>query len=305
MFFFGDVKTQSSRYPKAALEKAVGLLSGDWATMTTTLSDDSPAFAVGHRRGGAIHTYIFTSGSTRRGKDQAHSDDHGPDGYAGPPRKCPAALNDWTLAQPKVDKNNRWRQNILAIEERHRTTSFPFRLFTTITGIIMVNAYEWHLYFNNVSADDCAFDDFVEEVSWDGCANSWDEDHAATAPGARDGAATPKKGGNAPPSPSSRKEKKDAALCEHLVGPIKSVRGWVGAGQQRCAHCKAKPRTCCLLCSSSTSLVVLCMEGSSHGAKMKGPECLSTHASDPLASRRISASSSRSRAAKKRGWRQK
>ena len=230
MFFFGDVKTQSSRFPKVALERSVGLSSGDWATMTTSLSDGSLAYALGHRRGGAIHTYLFTAGKTTRGKPQAHSDDIDADGYAGPPRKCPAALNDWTLAQPKVDKNNRWRQNILAIEERHRTTSFPFRLITTITGIIMTNAYEWHLYFNNVTADQCSYHDFVEEVSWDGCANMWDEDHAKKTAGARDGAATPKKGGNAPPSPSSRKEKKDAAECEHVIGAIKSIKGWRGGG---------------------------------------------------------------------------
>ena len=46
-------------------------------------------------------------------------------------------LNDATLAQPKIDRGNCRRQYDLAMEKRFRTEAFPFRLFTTILGMIV------------------------------------------------------------------------------------------------------------------------------------------------------------------------
>ena len=149
LYPFGDLKANNSaRYPIKELEGYVGHESGDWATMSTKIAG-KPAFGVAHRRGGAvsmpcmctlptyaylstfppcsqIHTYLSTHSTTRRGRDQSHKDDAGEDGHVNPPRKCPRVLNDWTQAQPHVDKSNRWRQRILAIEERFAKTRSLF-----------------------------------------------------------------------------------------------------------------------------------------------------------------------------------
>ena len=125
-----------------------------------------------------IHTYLATHGNTKRGRDQAHKDDTGDDGHVNPPRKCPRILNDWTQAQPHIDKSNRWRQRILAIEERFPTTSFPFRLMTTIIGgMSIVSAFTMFCY--HVNPDEYDFRSFVETVAYDAMTNTYDRDHSS------------------------------------------------------------------------------------------------------------------------------
>ena len=123
-----------------------------------------------------IHTYISTHGTTKRGRDQSHKDDTGDDGHAAPPRKCPKILNDWTQAQPHIDKANRWRQRILAIEERFPTSSFPFRLMTTVIGgMAVVSAHTMYSYHVGGEHN---FRSFVETVALDAMLNTYDQDHA-------------------------------------------------------------------------------------------------------------------------------
>ena len=85
--------------------------------------------AVAHRRGPEVHTYLSPHGVTTQGAPQKHKDDFldADTGHA-VPRKCPAVLNDATLAQPKIDRGNCRRQYDLAMEKRSRTEAFPFRL---------------------------------------------------------------------------------------------------------------------------------------------------------------------------------
>lgn len=145
LFPFGNIKQIRSRFPVDQLEQHCGPESGDWSVMTTRVLDGKLVYGVGHRRGGVVHTYVSTHGSTRRGRDQCHRDDADDAGHAAPPRKCPKILNDWTQAQPHIDKSNRWRQQILGIEERFRTTQFPFRLATTvIVGMAIASAHVLH-----------------------------------------------------------------------------------------------------------------------------------------------------------------
>ena len=127
-----------------------------------------------------IHTYISTHGTTKRGRDQSHKDDTGEDGHAAPARKCPKILNDWTKAQPHIDKANRWRQRILAIEERFPTNSFPFRLMTTvISGMSIVSA---HTMFAYHVAPEYAFRSFVESVAFDAMCSTFTAHTTKTMP---------------------------------------------------------------------------------------------------------------------------
>lgn len=186
IYAFGDLKQMSARFPVAQLEQHCGLESGDWAVMSSRFgSNDWPVYGVAHRRGGAVHTFICTHGTTKRGRDQRHKDDVCEDGAAAPPRKCPKVLNDWTKCQPHTDKHNCWRQSILAIEERFRTTSFPFRLFTTlIVGCSAVSTFTGHTFHvkNEQLSDPTSDDDFresMETLAVDLMTNNWDEEHPA------------------------------------------------------------------------------------------------------------------------------
>ena len=79
MHFFGDVKTNTSRFPAAELRNAVGPNSGDGSTFTTKvdLADFSSmdVMAVAHRRGPEVHTYLSSAGVTTQGAPQKHKDD--------------------------------------------------------------------------------------------------------------------------------------------------------------------------------------------------------------------------------------
>lgn len=190
IYGFGDLKQMHARFPVSQLEQHCGLESGDWAVMSTRFgSKDWPVFGVAHRRGGVVHTFISTHGTTKRGRDQRHKDDVCDDGAAAPPRKCPKILNDWTKCQPHTDKHNRWRQAVLAIEERFRTQSFPFRLFTTLivgcSAVSTFTGYTFHVRNEQcgvVDVDDDDFRESMETLAVDLMTNKWDEEHADVGP---------------------------------------------------------------------------------------------------------------------------
>ena len=113
----------------------MGPNSGDWGVMTTKVAGGHVIYALGHRRGGTVHTYISSHGTTLAGTPQAHKDDVEALGMRAVARPCPKILNDWTAQQPQIDKRNRERQAMLAMQKRFVTKNFPFRLATTILGI--------------------------------------------------------------------------------------------------------------------------------------------------------------------------
>ena len=150
---FGDIKTNTSRFPKEELARLVGPLSGDWATITTqcTLPDGTKmdTMGLGHRRGGEVHTFGATCGKTLLGNPQKHKDDDlDEDTMHIIARKCPQLCNDATTAQPKIDRTNKRRQHNLAIERNIGTHSFPLRLFSTVFGTSIADTYHLHVYHN-------------------------------------------------------------------------------------------------------------------------------------------------------------
>ena len=71
LHFIGDVKGAHRMFPQKALKNSVGSERGDWATMESTVEvngEEHSVYAVGHRRHGKVHTYVFTAGTTIRGQ---------------------------------------------------------------------------------------------------------------------------------------------------------------------------------------------------------------------------------------------
>jgi hypothetical protein len=168
---FGDVKTNTSRFPTVELRAQCGPESGDWATMTSSvhLADDTylNVMAVAHRRGPEVHTYLSTHGLTTRGLPQRHKDDD-VDADTGHliARKSPLVLNDATTAQPKIDRGNRRRQFDLAMEKRFRAESFPFRLFITTLGICVTDTFYLDAYFNKGKEANVEWRDACRRMAW-------------------------------------------------------------------------------------------------------------------------------------------
>lgn len=298
LFPFGNIKQIRSRFPVDQLEQHCGPESGDWSVMTTRVLDDKLVYGVGHRRGGVVHTYVSTHGSTRRGRDQAHRDDADDLGHAAPPRKCPKILNDWTQAQPHVDKSNRWRQQILGIEERFRTTQFPFRLATTvIVGMSIASAHVLHRYhnLNDTSEGEVQeFRDFVEEVALDAMTNTYDEDHAPMVAGG------PRVVRKELPAPALSRDPHD-----HLpmaIKQIKAVEGFAGHWQQKCSICKRWTTYACSnrACRNKQFIVPICQLQTTCRGRVEEHGCSAKHSRDPSNTKVVSASAARAVAAKRR-----
>ena len=262
----GDVKTNCSRYPVAELKAACGPESGDWVVATSTLEINDkamPIFALAHRRGPAIHTYLSSHGRSIRGKDQKHKDDvdDQDSAKAAPARKCPLVLNDWSAVQPWIDMNNKWRQAVLAIEERFTTKSFPYRALTTLIGITFVDSYMGFNFFMTQQYHD-NFKLFIKHMALAGMHNNLDSqsDPYRSVP-LRDAQAQ----SGSPQRASPRKAAKHKAI------PVRLIRGWKGSSEGRCTMCGLSTTTVCAECSTPTAVVWL------HGPETKYKQHTTTH----------------------------
>ena len=274
MYGIGDVKTKTSRYPVKKIMELCGPNAGDWSLMSSELEGGFKIYAIGHRRGGEVHTFIASCGLTIAGVPQKHREDMGVYGSM-EARKCPQVLNMWSQMQPKIDKNNRFRQDILGIEERFVTKSFPFRMLTTVIGITFANAFEWFNYFiDSKKYCDETFLAFMRDLSYDGMHNTYDQQ--AMSPAGR--AAT------ADASSPARQLSPRQICMQHRIVPIKSIPGFKGSPKQLCAVCqdnKHKTRTCCFLCSTAERVFGLHPESVTYSKKTITYNCLQEHHADP------------------------
>ena len=266
IYGLGDVKTNTSRLPVAELRSACGPDSGDWATFTSSLhlEDDTHmnVMALAHRRGGEVHTYLSTCGLSIRGKPQKHKDDdlETDTGHV-IARKCPAVLNDATLAQPKIDRGNRRRQYDLALEKRFRTEAFPFRLFTTMLGICITDCFYLDAYFNKTKHE---FRDACERMAWALMHNNIDQIESGEC--RPDDLFRKPEPSDTSPGSSTCTPCADDELpaCRHIPVPLHCIPGYDGATQQKCVVCVFNKETknlktsyACVACSTKDYLVAL------------------------------------------------
>ena len=295
MFSIGDVKTNSGGFPKIEFANACPPGDGEWATFQTVLKHlDHPTltqmdlYGVVHRRGGGVHTYIFNCGQTLAGKNMHHDlDDAEDDEVKLGGRPCPKVLNDYTKGQPWVDVGNMFRQHELGMEKRFPTTSWPFRLFTTMWGIVLASAAQAFHYFHPTSEGQ-TFIAFCTEAANQGVycdvfadsdeAIESDDDDEADSSGKRRASST------VPGSRSPKRPNTGAGSCstpgQHTLAPISTIRGFQGSFQQLCGVCKVRCGTYCVQCSSTKvpqSLVPVHLP-EVRGVKYK---CFKTHLADP------------------------
>ena len=277
LYGIGDVKTKTSRYPVKKIQELCGPLPGDWCLMSSELEDGFKIYAIGHRRGGEVHTFIASCGLTIPGVPQAYREDIGVYGTM-EPRKCPKVLNLWSQQQPKIDKNNRFRQDILAIEQRFVTKSFPFRVLTSVLGITFANAYEWFNYFIDSKrfCDDDGFLTFMRSLAYDGMHNNFDDE--AAGPASPSAAAA--RAAASPARPMTQTELETS----HRIVPIKSIVGYKGHMKQLCAVCHDnahKTTTCCLACSTKERIFALHSPIIKYKGKTAVYSCLAEHHACP------------------------
>ena len=153
-------------------------------------------------------------------------------------------LNDFTAAQPCLDRHNRYRQFILAMEKRILTNSFSMRFGTAMHGIVFTDCFFAYRYFVDSDAD---FKTVMGRLAHKLMHNSFlDSDQS------------PRK------SPSSGRDSPGACSpcgggSEHNLIPLRFVPDYAGGRQQRCIICNKKTSFVCGGCTTSPfALVPLC-----------------------------------------------
>lgn len=281
MYFIGDVKTGTRRFPLELLKEATHEDNGSWAVFTSELQLGGdrtiPVYSVSHRRGQSLHGFVATCGTTLPGKGHnAYFEDDEERTMAETveheiARKCPRVLNDFTLAQPTIDRHNRYRQHILAMEKRFITNSFTFRFFTTMLGMLAVNAFFAHRYFNNALAE------FKIEIDKLALALI---NNPKIGPPTQQQQRSP--GGSR--SPSSLAASPDGQ--PHILAPLRQLDSYKGGKQQRCIICNERTIWFCTTCTTGPhALVPLCPEVS-RGRRHKAGfacthRCLLKHMANP------------------------
>ena len=280
LYFIGDIKTGTKRFvSRDSLNAATARDNGAWATWISELKLGGdvtmPVYAVSHRRGESIHGFVSTCGTTLPGHshyayfedDEERAMGHIEDFELS--RNSPRVLNDFTLAQPTIDRHNRYRQHILAMEKRFVTNNFSFRFFTTMYGMLVTNCFFAHRYFNNQLAD------FKSELDQLALALMRNPKAEAPRPCSQAGGARSPTGsctGDGDP---------------HYLTPLSSIDGYTGGKQQRCVCCNNKTAWVCATCTTGPmALVPLCPEiskvrkGPSRGQQVMHP-CLGRHRCNP------------------------
>jgi hypothetical protein len=175
------------------------------------------------------------------------------------------------------------------MEARFPTTSFPFRFFTTVLGLIFVNTFRAHIKFNSGASDN--FKPIMQELFYDLMHNKID---GAPSPGGASSSApaaappstptppvyhgVPTLSPGGPGAPSARPQ-------DHVAVPIRTFFTGGKYTQQRCGYCRAATTYCCGVCSSKAGIVALhpaeTLVQGSNPPRYKQHSCLSSHRADP------------------------
>lgn len=302
MFTIGDVKTNTSGFPKAEFMGVVPEGNGQWATFATTLSGidhadlpDLKLWAIAHRRGGAVHCFIFTSGCSTMGNPMRHTireDDDGGSDYI-IARECPKVLNNYTQAQPATDCGNRNRQHLLAMEKRFVSRSFPFRFFTFMLGLTFVNAEALIKYFHSSRNKKKTFLQVVHDVCEDGLnalspyqkvPKKRNRPSARQVSSGSSDCSTDSDNNPKPPrvsEPGAPSPMKMARLEKHALAPL-SMHGGIGGRQLDCGECGRRAGFYCVGCSTEDVIVPLHPESIAN----KVYDCFNKHKRHPDRSHR-------------------
>jgi hypothetical protein len=289
LHFMGDVKTNTKGFPVNALEEATGEERGAWAVLETkvtlTNGEERKLYAISHRRGGEVHKFISTCGTTLPGN--AHVGTFEDEEEEGVPhvleRKCPKVLNDCTLAQPVIDRHNRYRQFILALEKRILTNSFSLRFGTTMHGMVFVNAFFGLRCFSMPVAD---FKPEMSKLAYRLMHNSLLVVDAGPSRSPGTPGSGPPNSPNSPAASESGRSSPGGCCGAHPLIPLKLLTNYRGGKQQRCVICGGRTALCCSICTKDCNHIVpICPRATKGRGNDKGKvflhDCARVHEDDP------------------------
>ena len=197
------------------------------------------------QRGGNVVLHYSRQGILAAGHEMKHKDSI--DGRSvGIGRKSPKAFNDYTTAQPIIDRANRYRQDILNLERRLATHSFDFRFYSDYLGICFCNAIDASIYFHEGGSGDWLAD--ARQLAYQLMHNTWDVDHKPRTPVVP----SPRKRKCTSPNTSPNKAGKHGS---HTLVKLTEIPGYKGKRQSKCGECNVDCGTACLECSTADAVV--------------------------------------------------
>lgn len=263
-----------------SLKTTCGQQEGDWCTFISEVADHHsasgfmPIWSVGHNRGGEIHTFVMSCGVSAAGPHMKYKDPTAEDNPAvSLGRKCPKGLGDYSKGQPICDRQNRYRQDILNIENRFRTTSYDFRHFIDYAGILFCNAIDGFNYFHlNGEGDWMAL---AQELALGLMHNTYDADHRQ-GPGDSPRKRNREADESGTPSKSARKE-------QHTLVRLTSIEGYDGKRQTKCSipSCQKDCGWACLQCSTGGKVIALHPPSITVKGQKACFDCLAAHRRAP------------------------
>ena len=284
-----DIKTGTALFPRKELVRLCDKEHGSIIVMTASITAGLEGrtlklFAIGQRRGPAVHTFLATFGTfnleipVRFPKITKLAD---------APYAMPSILNVITKAQPGIDKFNRTAFDVLGAHDTFVTrcyeTRFAQHFIVTITYVNAVNAAK---YFNSATYLKSTPQKFillelagkmVRNGEWLKRTSPSKEAQAAgascsTRTGTNYGVNTARVSINGgPPSRESP--------CKHTLVLLTQIPGYNGGKQQRCHECNLPVSWACARCSTKDNVCAL------HPPVAQGSKvtygCLAAHRRDP------------------------
>ena len=284
-----DIKTGTGLFPRKEIIKLCPQAHGSLVVMTAKI-EDLTLYAIGQRRGPAVHTFLTTFGTFEtevpsRFKNLEH------------PSRAPwttvSILNKVTTAQPAIDCINRQLFDQLGMQYTFTTRCFETRFSQHfMLPLTYVNAINWAKYAFPEQFSDIGTKAMLMKLATGMVHNSaWMELRKSTGDGSGGGAT--KSGRRYNPSekvwhqvridggPPSRE-----SPCKHILILLSQLEGYSGAKQQRCWECNELCSWCCARCSSRASWVPLhppVAQGSN-----KRHACLAAHRANPAGGYKVS-----------------
>ena len=287
-----DMKTGTSLFPRDDLIRLCPKEHGSLVVMTANI-DDLKLYAIGQRRGPAVHTFLTTFGTfqkevPKRFKNIERTEDA--------PWTTFKILNTITAAQPGIDVINRQLFDLMGMQYAFTTRCFETRFskhfLMPVTYTNAANASAYHLpgRYGDTMTKPLLMTlaaAMVRNPEWLKILGS--------TPGGPGGAAqaVSRSGRRFNPAektwhqcridggPPSRE-----SPAKHVLILLSQLEGYKGAKQQRCWECNELVSWCCARCSSPASWLPLHPPAPQGSKKRYG--CLAAHRTNPAGGYRVS-----------------
>lgn len=155
LHFIGNVKRNNcGGFPMNDLEESIEDEDAGSVECRTVEYDGCTYNALVYKQtGDLLRHMIFTASVSRMMSDEKWK------------QRLPWVNLEYVLGAPAVDVHNHFRQGILALERAIRTHKWPLRIFLTLFGMSVTNAYCCYKKWSPLYDEESTFDEYVYDLA--------------------------------------------------------------------------------------------------------------------------------------------